>query len=94
MVASDGTVMHGLALIYILRDMPAVRAFKIIQESLNLTRVQVVANPSFGITDEKTIREGLLARLGSNVEIDIQLLAEIPPEKSGKHRYVVSQVKL
>ena len=93
-VASDGTVMHGLALIYILRDMPAVRAFKIIQESLNLTRVQVVANPSFGITDEKTIREGLLARLGSNVEIDIQLLAEIPPEKSGKHRYVVSQVKL
>jgi len=92
-VASDGTVMHGLALIYILRDMPVVRAFKIIQESLNLTRVQVVANPSFGIADEKTIREGLQARLGSNVEIDIQLLAEIPPEKSGKHRYVVSQVK-
>ncbi len=93
MVASDGTVMHGLALIYILRDMPAVRAFKIIQETLSLTRVQVVANPTFGIADEKTIREGLQARLGSNVEIDIQLLAEIPPEKSGKHRYVVSQVK-
>lgn len=92
-IASDGTVMHGLALIYILRDLPAVRAFKIIQESLNLTRVQVVANPSFGITDETTIREGLQARLGNDVEIDIQLLAEIPPEKSGKHRYVVSQVK-
>ena len=92
-IASDGTVMHGLALIYILRDLPAVRAFKIIQESLNLTRVQVVANPSFGITDETTIREGLQARLGNDVEIHIQLLAEIPPEKSGKHRYVVSQVK-
>ena len=92
-IASDGTVMHGLALIYILRDLPAVRTFKIIQESLNLTRVQVVANPSFGITDETTIREGLQARLGNDVEIDIQLLAEIPPEKSGKHRYVVSQVK-
>ena len=92
-IASDGTVMHGLALIYILRDLPTVRAFKISQESLNLTRVQVVANPSFGIADEKTIREGLQARLGNDVEIDIQLLAEIPPEKSGKHRYVVSQVK-
>lgn len=92
-VAADGTVMHGLALIYILRDLPNVGAFKIIQESLALTRVQIVATPSFGIADEKTIRQGLQARLGSNVEIDIQLLAEIPPEKSGKHRYVVSQVK-
>ena len=92
-VASDGTVMHGLALIYILRDIPVVSAFKIIQESLSLTRVQVVAGPGFNIADEKTIRAGLQSRLGNDVEIDIQLLAEIPPEKSGKHRYVVSHVK-
>src|SRR5690606_41305972 len=38
-VAQDGTVMHGLALIYILRDMPQIRAFKIIQETLDLTRI-------------------------------------------------------
>lgn len=92
-VAADGTVMHGLALIYILRDLPAVGAFKIIQESLDLTRVQVVAAPGYGIADEKTIREGLQARLGAKVDIRIETLAEIPPEKSGKHRYVVSQVK-
>lgn len=27
-IATDGTVMHGLALIYILRDLPGVRSFK------------------------------------------------------------------
>ncbi|MFZ2293567.1 MAG: AMP-binding protein, partial [Polaromonas sp.] len=32
-VAADGTVMHGLSLIYILRDMPGVKAFKVIQET-------------------------------------------------------------
>ena len=92
-VAADGTVMHGLALIYILRDLPAVGAFKIIQESLSRMRVQVVAASGYGIGDEKKIREGLQARLGTEVEIQIEIVAEIPPEKSGKHRYVVSQVK-
>ena len=33
LVAADGTVMHGLALIYILRDLQGVKQFKIVQES-------------------------------------------------------------
>lgn len=91
-VAADGTVMHGLALIYILRDLPAVGAFKIIQESLDLTRVQVVVDSSYVIADERSICEGLKARLGPDVKIEIEILDEIPPEQSGKHRYVVSHV--
>lgn len=91
-VAANGTVMHGLALIYILRDLPAVGAFKIIQESLGLTRVQVVVSPSFCSADERVIREGLKARLGAEVEIQIEIVVDIPPEISGKHRYVLSKV--
>ena len=91
-IAADGTVMHGLALIYILRDLPTVNAFKIIQESLTLTRVQVVATSGYSLNDEKTIREGLQNRLGKKVDIQIEKFKEIPPEKSGKHRYVVSNV--
>lgn len=39
LIAQDGTVIHGLALIYILRDVTGISNFKIIQESLNLTRI-------------------------------------------------------
>ena len=92
-IASDGTVMHGLALIYILRDLPAVSSFKIIQESLKLTRVQVITMPFYGVSDENKIRRGLQARLGFEVDIQIEKLAEISPEKSGKYRYVISHVK-
>ena len=46
-VAADGTVMHGLALIYVIRDLAAVAAFKIIQESVALTRVVIVPRPPF-----------------------------------------------
>jgi phenylacetate-CoA ligase len=92
-IAADGTVMHGLALIYILRDLPTVGAFKIIQDSLSCTRVQVVTTPGYNDADEIKIREGLQARLGLAVDIQIEILKKIPPEKSGKHRYVVSHVE-
>ncbi|MEO8346689.1 MAG: phenylacetate--CoA ligase family protein, partial [Betaproteobacteria bacterium] len=32
-VAADGTVMHGLALVYVIRDLEGVASFKIIQET-------------------------------------------------------------
>ncbi|ODT70099.1 MAG: capsule biosynthesis protein CapK [Nitrosomonadales bacterium SCN 54-20] len=92
-VAQDGTVMHGLALIYILRDLPEIRSFKIIQESLATTRVCVVTES--GLTSETAakIEWEFKARLGKEVDIQIEELAEIPAEKSGKFRYVVSKVQ-
>lgn len=91
-VAADGTIMHGLSLIYILRDLPSVGSFKIIQESLRLTHVQVVPAAGYDNSVAGRIRNGLQARLGQEVEIRIDVLDAIPAEKSGKHRYVVSHV--
>ena len=91
-VARDGTVMHGLALIYILRDLPQVAGFKIMQESLDLTRVQVVPGPGFDADITRHIQRGLAARLGEGVHIEVEEVNEIAPEKSGKYRYVLSKV--
>jgi len=91
-VAADGTVMHGLALIYILRDMPEVASFRIHQESLERTRVQVVATDGWGEAEADHVVEGLRARLGPEVEVVVERVEEIPPEASGKFRYVVSEV--
>jgi phenylacetate-CoA ligase len=92
LVAQDGTVMHGLALVYILRDLPEVKAFKITQETLDLTRVQVVAQAPLSESARAAIARGFKARLGAGVEIALEQVAEIAPEKSGKFRYVVSKV--
>lgn len=91
-VSAQGTVMHGLALIYILRDLPGIQAFKIIQESLMLTRVMLVTENKFTHEQKLSIQQGFRARLGREVEIRIEEVSEIPPERSGKFRYVVSKV--
>jgi phenylacetate-CoA ligase len=91
-VAQDGTVMHGLSLIYILRDLPGVQGFKIVQESLELTRVQVVAGAGFGAAQEQAIVAGFQRRLGAAVAVPVERVEAIAPERSGKYRYVVSRV--
>lgn len=94
-VAADGTILHGLSLIYILRDMQSVEAFKIIQESKLETRVQIVAK-SGTVTEEMSniIIAGFQSRLGQQVAIKVEPVDEIGAEKSGKYRYVISKVEI
>lgn len=90
--AKDGTLMHGLALIYVLREMQGVKAFKIIQESLDLTRVLIVFDGDSVADVSGAIEEGFRKRLGSDVVVKVEFVSEIPPEKSGKYRYVISKI--
>lgn len=92
-VAANGTVMHGLSLIYVVRDLPGVRAFKVVQESLGLTRVYLVAGDGFDPAAVAAIERGFRRRLGETVTVQVDLVDEIPAERSGKFRYIVSHVQ-
>lgn len=91
-IAADGTVMHGLALIYVLRDIPGVASFKIVQETTQLTTVFVEPGKLFESDDIGRIEAGLKRRLGESVTIDVKVVDVVPAEASGKFRYVISRV--
>jgi len=92
-IAQDGTVLHGLALIYILRDIEGIESFKITQYSLNETTVQIVKNQHYKQQNESKIQQEFQQRLGKTVDINVEYIESIAKEKSGKFRYVVSHVK-
>jgi phenylacetate-CoA ligase len=92
-VAADGTVMHGLALIYTLRDMAGVQKFRIEQLSREHTEVQLVPGEGLAADAEARIEREFRARLGAAVRISVRRVEEIEPERSGKYRYVVSHVR-
>ncbi|MCC6194985.1 MAG: phenylacetate--CoA ligase family protein [Burkholderiales bacterium] len=91
-IAADGTVMHGLAVVYPIRDLPGIAAFKVVQETRLRARVTVVPGPGFGAQTEARIVAGLKERLGRDVEVVVERVSEIPVEASGKFRYVKSLV--
>ncbi|CAI8829669.1 phenylacetate--CoA ligase family protein [Methylocaldum szegediense] len=93
-VRPDGTIMHALAVIYVLRAVEGVSEFKIVQPSTNRIEVMVVPNSAWQENAKDEIRTQMQNRMGQNVDIEIALVDKIPPEASGKYRYVVSHVPL
>jgi len=93
-VREDGTLMHALAVIYILRAVNGVAQFKIIQHTPLNIEVLVVPNENWTELSENEVISGLKARLGSGLRAELKKVGEIPIEKSGKYRYVVSHVAM
>ncbi|MHB1213723.1 MAG: phenylacetate--CoA ligase family protein [Thiobacillus sp.] len=93
-VAADGRIMHALAVIYVLRAIPGVSQFKLIQHTVDQMEVLVVPDARWNDAARDAVLAGLRARLGPALKIDLKLLDAIAAEASGKYRYVVSHVPL
>ena len=76
-VRADGTIMHALAVIYVLRAVPGVGEFKIVQHSVQDIEVQVVPNGLWEEAACAAIESGLQQRLGKDVRITIRMVAGI-----------------
>lgn len=88
--ARSGSVMHALALIYEVRDQPGVRSFKFVQAPDLSIELRVAAGGEFTEEVEMRTLAGLRRRLGPDTPVRVVRVEHIPPETSGKHRYVVS----
>ncbi|MDP2264957.1 MAG: phenylacetate--CoA ligase family protein, partial [Thiobacillus sp.] len=86
--------MHALAVIYVLRAIPGVGQFKLIQHTVDQMEVQIVPDTRWNDAAHAAVVAGLRARLGSALAVELKLQEAIAPEASGKHRYVVSHVSL
>jgi phenylacetate-CoA ligase len=94
LVREDGAIMHALAGIYVLRATEGLAEFKLIQHSVGEVEVLAVPNALWNDRSILSIRAGLRQRLGESVSVAVKLVDAILPEASGKHRYVVSHVRL
>jgi len=91
-IRPDGTIMHALSVIYVLRAVEGVAEFKFIQHTVRDVEVLVVAGAKWSDVTRSQIVAGLAERLGSDVRVNVRAVEAIPAEASGKYRYVVSHV--
>jgi len=93
LIATDGTPLPCGAFTYLVRELPGVEAFKVVQESLALTRIALVAGAGYSNDAPARLQQGFRRRLGPNVQIEVELVDKIPAEKNGKFRYIMSKVQ-
>lgn len=88
----DGRYLSPSVLTHPFKPYPAIRSSQIIQESLHKVTVKLVAQDDFSPADELELASSLRSRLGGEVEIKIVRVSEIPRDRSGKYRWVISHV--
>ena len=91
-VTPTGKIMHGLSLIYVLRNIEGIDEFKIIQKAKDHLLVKIVRNSRYQSASSEQIPRELQARMGAPVTVALEFVDRIEAERSGKFRYVVSEV--
>jgi phenylacetate-CoA ligase len=94
LIASDGTSVPCGAFTYLVRDIPGVESFKVVQESTSLTRISLVTGLGFETRFIQALVKGFQHRLGDEVQVEVEFVDSIPSEKSGKFRYISSKISL
>jgi len=91
-ITPDGKWISPSVLTHPFKPQKNIIESQIIQEKINFITVKIVKNELFKSSDEKVLLSSLGERLGSGIEINIEYVKEIPRERSGKFRWVISRV--
>lgn len=79
--------------INVIEDIPGIVQYRTVQERRDKFVVQVIPGKDFSADSERQINEQIrLGCLGESVNVEIELLDEMPRERTGKLRAVVSKV--
>lgn len=94
LLSPDGNRVHGLAAMYVLRVLPGVTAYQVIQETRALVRTAIVPSPDADRAAlAHAVKAGLAKILGAGVTIEVAFVDRIAPTPSGKLRAIVCNVK-
>lgn len=90
----EGRIFSPIIWTILLRPFSEIAQFKVIQERIDLIRVQIVKGEGFSQETIDSVKGNIKNALGEGMHIEVEIVNEIPREESGKVRSVVSMVKV
>lgn len=90
----DGRIFSPLALTAIMEQTPYIKSFKIIQDKKDLIRILIVKGDAFSQHVVDKVEMKFKKVLGNDINIKIDIVGDIPKDRSGKIRTVASNVKI
>lgn len=91
LVAADGRPLTRLDPIF--KTLRGIAETQIIQEERDLLVIRLVADSTFGDEDEASLVHELRKRAGADMRIRVEKVAEIPKDRNGKFRTVISRLR-
>jgi phenylacetate-CoA ligase len=92
LVTPGGRVLHLASVIGVLREVPTIREFRVVQDAIDHVIVEMVPDPAFSADDHTTLLGQLRLLLGIETKVEVKRVSAIPRTRSGRLRYLESKV--
>ncbi|WP_442511949.1 phenylacetate--CoA ligase family protein [Novipirellula sp. SH528] len=90
LILPDGRSLTGLIFPHLLKDIPAIRQFQVLQVLPDRILLNLVVDKSWNDDQHNSLRSRILDHIGESSKLDIQLVDGIELTASGKMRVVVA----
>ena len=90
---TDGRLLPGEFFPHLLKDIPGIERFQVVQKSLQKLVLRIVAGEQFDAAAKSLLLTALHNHLGPSLEVDLQQVSEIPLTASGKLRVTISELE-
>ncbi len=91
-ITPDGRFISPSVLTHPFKPFDTLVKSQLVQDAEDHLLVKLVPSSAFTASEQEALLSGLRARLGEAMRIDVVIVDDIPPEKSGKYRWVISKV--
>ncbi|NTW73016.1 MAG: phenylacetate--CoA ligase family protein [Eubacteriaceae bacterium] len=92
-ILTDGKMVPSSILTHPFKPLDNILKSQIIQNTMNSVCIKIVKGDRYTVRDEAELLKGIQERLGDSVDINIKYVRDIPNDKSGKFRWVISKVQ-
>jgi phenylacetate-CoA ligase len=91
-MTADGRLISPSILTHPFKPFDQLVKSQIVQEAPDRVVVKLVTGPGFTAAHQAELIAGVEARLGAGMRVEVALVDDIPAERSGKYRWVISRV--
>lgn len=88
----DGRMLPGEFFPHLMKDVPGVEQFQIVQKRINSLDVSLVPGPEFTKDVEENLVSTIKQYLGTGMHLELKRVDEIPLTESGKRRVTISEI--
>lgn len=91
-VTKAGKWVVGYSFIYIARSVPGIVKFQVVQDRIGEILIRLAVDERFPADGIEQVKKKAAQRLGGDDEIQVEIVDDIAPARSGKYRPVISKV--
>lgn len=91
---TDGSYITSPMLTIPLKDFENIRQIQIIQKTKDDVTIKLVKGENYSDEDSKSLKTIMKSYLGNEMNIELSFVKSIPPTRSGKHRFVISEIEI